>query len=379
MDRRIQMAITRAFELGEVGLQVAAYLGSKLIIDVAAGIADERTGAPVKSDTLFPVFSVTKAVTATAVHLHAERGLLDVDEPIATYWPEYAAKGKDTITVRHVMTHRAGVPQMPAEISPERLMDWDWIVSRLAAVEPVCAPGERSIYHAMTFGYLLAEIVRRTDPRHRPFGDFVRDEICAPLDIRDIWIGLPAAHDHRLARLTYGENPPQATGMPNPMRVASLPAAIDVTPEIYNLPVLHRCCLPASSGIMSARDGARFFSLLANGGTLNGARLLSRGRLLDLTRPRKNAGQIDEAVGFAVPVGIGGYCVGAADSVVGTGEHILSHPGAGGSIGWADLDSQLAVMITHNRMFPHLDIAPEKHPFVEIGEAVRAIAADAGD
>lgn len=375
MHPRLQAAIDRAFALGEVGLQVAAYRGTELIVDVSAGVADEETGAPVRPDTLFPVFSVTKAVTATAVHLQAERGFLDIDAPIVTYWPEYGAHGKGAITTRHVMTHRAGVPAMPNDVTPQRLLDWDWIIARLADMKPLCPPGERSIYHAMTFGYLLAEVVRRTDPQHRGFGEFVREEICSPLHIEDLWIGIPAAHDSRIARLTYGRNPMKSKWKPNAVRIASLPPAIDVTPGIYNLPELHRCCLPAASGIMNARAGAKFFSLLANGGKVDGVRLLSGERLLELTRLRENPTQIDEAVGSAVPVGIGGYYAGSNDPIAGPGPHVLWHPGAGGSIGWADLDSQLAVTIAHNRMFPHGEISREQHPFIEIAAAIRDIAA----
>src|SRR5712692_5001381 len=126
-NRVVQEAVNAAIrEGGEIGLQVAAYVDGALVVDVWGGLADETTGREVDGDTLFPVFSVTKAVTATALHLQAERGLVSYDEPIATYWPEFAASGKEAATVRHALSHRLGVPQLPADVTPASLGDWDW-------------------------------------------------------------------------------------------------------------------------------------------------------------------------------------------------------------------------------------------------------------
>ena len=377
-DERVRAALERSVELGEVGVQVAAYLGEELIVDEWIGDADEA-GTSVTGETLFPVFSVSKAMVATAVHLQAERGLLDLDEPIATFWPEYTANGKDGISIRHVMMHRGGVPQMPPDLTSELLDDWNWIVRRLAEVTPLCPPGTRSQYHAISFGYLLAEVVRRTDPKHRMYRDFLREEICAPLGIDDLWVGLPPEQEHRVATLTWGAEPPAAPQVaPNPVRNASMPAAVLPGPEVYNLPIVHEACIPAASGIMTARACARFFALLASGGVLGGTRLLSRERLLELTTPRPNPLEPDEAIGMVTWIGTGGYWLGGehppADPVVGVGKHILAHGGAGGSIAWADLDTGLAVSITHNRMFAALPL--EAQPFVTLGEAVRAVAAE---
>jgi CubicO group peptidase (beta-lactamase class C family) len=141
MDAPIADALARAAAMGEIAVQVAAYLGPELIVDAWTGLADPSARRPADGDTLFPVFSVTKAATAVALHVQAERGLVDYDAPVARYWPEYAAKGKDAITVRHLLTHRSGVPQMPADVTAERLGDWDWMVGQLAAVELVFPPG----------------------------------------------------------------------------------------------------------------------------------------------------------------------------------------------------------------------------------------------
>src|SRR5262249_55092118 len=144
----------------------------------------------VDRSTVFPIFSVTKAATLMALHIQAERGFIEYDTPLAFYWPEYGTKGKDQITVRHVLTHRAGVPQMPSDITPDGLGDWDWITDRLADVEPRFRPDTRNTYLSYSFGWLLGELVRRTDPHGRSFSQFVDDEICQPLGVDSFWIGI---------------------------------------------------------------------------------------------------------------------------------------------------------------------------------------------
>ena len=195
----VQKAIDAVIGAGrEVGLQVAAYKDGKLVVDAWGGVADPASGRKVDGDTLFNVYSVTKAVAATALHLQAERGLIDYDAPIVKYWPEYGAHGKERTTVRHVLTHRACVPQMPEGVTPEMMCDWDAMMRAIADLKPLAEPGTKTLYLSMTFGWIIGELVRRTDPRRRSFGRFVREEIAAPLGITDLWIGLP--DDGRAAR-----------------------------------------------------------------------------------------------------------------------------------------------------------------------------------
>ena len=163
----VQEAVNAAIrEGGEIGLQVAAYVDGERVVDVWGGLADETTGRTVNGDTLFPVFSVTKAVTATALHIQAERGLVDYDTSIAHYWPEFGAHGKEKGTVRDALTHRIGIPQMPEGVTPELMCDWEWMVQRLADTKPLFAPGTKSAYLAYTFGWIIGEvdaIVRHAD------------------------------------------------------------------------------------------------------------------------------------------------------------------------------------------------------------------------
>lgn len=378
VDPRIARGLEIAVERGEVGVQVAAWLGEALIVDAAIGTADETSGLAADG-ALFPIFSVTKAATATAVHLQAERGLLDLDAPIATCWPEYAAHGKADITPRHVLTHRAGVPQMPPDVTPERLSDWDWIVGELAQMRPMQPPGEVSIYHSISYGYLLGEVLRRTDPQGRMPCAFIRDELFAPIGVENFWIGLPASESPRVARLTWGPSGPSAGVARTALREAMIPLAIDVTPEVYNRRELQAACNPAAGGIASAKGVARFFGLLANGGALAGRRLISEARLRACLEPRANYEEVDAGIGFATLLGMAGYQLGGgrtgASPVLGTSPAVLAHGGAGGSLAWADLDSGLAVAITHNRMFGA--VPADRHPFQPLADAVREVAAEA--
>ena len=383
-DPRVDAALERAVELGEVGVQVAAYLNGELIVDSWIGVADEESGAPVDASTMFSVFSATKGILATAIHIQAERGLLEVEDPIAKHWPEYAANGKGDIKIRHVLEHRAGVPHMPPDLTPEGLYDWDAIMRFLEAVEPISAPGEVSAYHALSMGNILGEVIRRTDPRHRMFGEYLRDEICVPLGIDDLWVGLPPELEPRVARLTWGANPPSAPEVPwTLVRILAIPRGVAPSPDLWNSPLIHGACIPAGGAILTAREGARLFGMLANGGELDGVRLLSRDRVPAQTRLRDNPEQLDELSGQACALGVGGYWLSDTrlppdlpkhlDPPTDTGDHTLVSNGAGGTIAWANLDTGLAVMIVHNRMLPE-SVPPDQHPFVAIGDAVRAVA-----
>lgn len=374
-DDRITAALARAVELGEVGVQVAAYLGDELIVDAWIGTADQRDGRAVDGDTLFPVFSVSKALVATAIQLQCERGLVDMDEPIATYWPEYAQHGKHGITVSHVLTHRAGVPHMPPDLDPAGLADWDAITTWLAGVEPLHAPGERSLYHSVSFGHILGEVIRRTDPHHRPYAQFLREELCLPLGADDVWDVLPAEHEGRVAHLTWGPNPPQRAAMTG-VPLVPMPPQIRPDADRWNDPRFRAASIPAAGAVMTARSGARLFSLLANRGEVGGRRYIGADRLLALTTPRPDPHEFDEVYHGPIWLGTGGYWLGGesppADPVLGRSTRILAHAGIGGSMGWADLATGLAVVITHNRMF--LGAPPGEEPFVPLADAVRAVA-----
>jgi CubicO group peptidase (beta-lactamase class C family) len=348
--RAVEVAIK---DRGEVGLQVAVYHDGDLVVDAWGGIADELTGRRVQRDTLFPAFSVVKAVTATALHIQAERGLIDYDQPIAAYWPEFAAEDKEHATVRDALSHRLGIPQMPVGVTPELMCDYDWMVDQLARMRPRFVPGTDNGYMCYTFGWVIAELVRRTDPERRPFNVFVQQEICAPLQIDDLWLGIPDHVENRVARLKNSVPRPLSPDLPI---FAAIPPAVATVEEVFGRPDVRRACIPGANGIMDARSVARLFAMLANGGRLDGVRLLSEDRVRGFAALRPGTDQPDTILGFPVRVGTAGYWLGgevAADypyRLVGNNPRTLYHPGAGGSIAWADPDVKLAVAILHNRM-----------------------------
>jgi CubicO group peptidase (beta-lactamase class C family) len=350
----IDAALRRAVELGEHRVQVAAYLGDELIVDAWIGDID--------GSTVFPVFSVSKGVTALAAHVQAERGLLDLDTPIAHYWPEYAQNGKERITPRHVLSHRAGVPQMPSDVTPETLGDWDWVTTRLAELPPLTPAGTTNAYHSISFGFLLGELVRRTDPAQRPFATFVQEELCVPLGADSFWFGIPAGVEPRVSPVSFPDRPP-APPPHAPVNLA-VPPPVALGPDVFNRADVHRASVPAVGGIGNARSIARLFSPLANGG----GSLLSEERVESLLEPRPDFDGPDVTYGTRLPVGVGGFWLeapGVADGI----DRVLAHPGVGGSIAWAEPGTGLSVAICHDRMF----LAVPEHPFTAIAEAVRAV------
>jgi len=337
-------AVDDAIGEGEVGLQFAVYKNNKLVVDVLGGVADKTTGRKVDKDTLFNVFSVTKAITATALHIQAERGLVSYDAPISRYWPEFAAHGKSKATVRDALTHRTGIPSMPEGVTPEQMADYDWMVRAVANLKPIFEPGTTNAYHSYTWGWIVAEIVRRTDAKKREFRQFVMDEITKPLGITDLWIGLPSELEPRVATM---ENDQISVVDQSTLRGKSMPIQVAGTQAVFGRSVVRRGCIPGAGGIFNAPSCARFWALLANEGQLDGVRLVSAERVRACLTPRPDTDTLDVGRGTITRVGVGGYWL-AADGVVGKGR-ILCHPGLGNSVGWADLDNRLAVAICHNR------------------------------
>src|SRR5262245_610782 len=343
-QRAFERAVDAAIKEGEVGLQFAVYKDGALVVDVRGGIADQTTGRKVDANTLFNVFSVTKAVTATALHIQAERGLVSYDAPIAKYWPEFAANGKAKATVRDGLMHRTGIPAMPEGVTPEQMADYDWMVKALANLKPLYEPGTTNAYHSYTWGWIIAEVVRRTDPKKREFRQFVIDEISTPLGITDLWLGIPAAAEPRVARM---ENDQVSVFDQNTLRGKSMPTQVAGTQAVWGQSVVRRACIPGAGGIFNAPSCARFWAMIANDGQLDGVRLLSAERIRACLAPRPDTDKVDIGRGIVTRVGVGGYWL-AADGVPGHGR-ILCHPGLGASVGWADLDNRLAVAICHNR------------------------------
>jgi CubicO group peptidase (beta-lactamase class C family) len=373
MSDVIQPALSTALQRGEIGVQVAANAGGRQLIDGWAGVADQETGREVDGSTLFAGFSIGKALTSLGVHLQAERGLVDYDAPVAEYWTEYGNNGKEAIKVAHVLSHEAGVPMMPEGTTPERQADWNWVVERLAQLTPIHKPGTAGAYHNITFGFILGEVVRRTDPQHRPYGRFVQEEILAPLGITDCWLGIPASEEPRVATLYQPELPP-APPNPSPHAAAIAPKEVALNPSVYNQPVVRESCIPSTGVISNARALARLFALIAGLGELEGVRLFSEERVRSFATPRGKYNR-DVVLPTVPPVGIGGFWVGG-QPWTGLRASIVMSPGAGGVLAWADLETGVSAGLLHNRMFGP-PFPPGQHPFKPIGDAIANLGAAA--
>jgi CubicO group peptidase (beta-lactamase class C family) len=349
------------------------YRGRELILDEAIGTSGSVS--LVDSGTLFPIFSVTKILPIMAVHLQAERGLVDYDAPVATYWPQYAVNGKAAITVGHVLAHRAGVPSMPEGVTIDTIGDWDWMTARLAEVAPVWPTNTRSSYLSYTYGWILGEVVRRTDPRQRSFRQFVIDELFSPLGIGDFYLGIPDDDpvEDRIATLS-APGFKAASNDAAPFRRLAIPAGL-APGAVFNDPRMRRAVFPSAGAIANARSVARLMAVIANRGELDGVRLYSPGRVDSFLTLREDPYAVDEVIGKAAIMSWSGFRLGSdhpnREPVIGTSTHVLSQHGAGGSVAWADLDRQFSAAICHNRMFSPDPDRPDDHVFHPVGEAIR--------
>ncbi|MFI1442021.1 serine hydrolase domain-containing protein [Streptomyces fructofermentans] len=259
----------------DVGASAAVCVDGELVVDIWGGCADADRSVGWERDTLACVNSTTKNMTALCALILADRGLLDLSAPIATYWPEFAAAGKERALVRHALSHTAGVPDLSGPTAVEDLYDWTSVTAGLAAQAPEWEPGTAAGYHALTFGFLVGEIVRRVTGHS--LGEFFAEEVARPLGA-DFHIGLTAEHDHRVAPLIpppsltdeYASSAPLG---PDGRRRERTGAAIRV--RDVNSVAWRRAQLPAVNGFGNARSVAVVQSVLANRGSAGGVRLLS--------------------------------------------------------------------------------------------------------
>jgi CubicO group peptidase (beta-lactamase class C family) len=321
----------------EIGLQVAAYLNGKLVIDAWAGMADPAKKKPVDGDTLFMLSSTTKGITATCMHILVEKHKLDYDMPIVKVWPEFGAHGKDTATLRHALTHQTGVPQTPVGYTPDWLPDWDKMCRGIADLTPMFPIGQRTAYHSLNYGYINGEILRRVDGRS--IGQFLQDEICKPLKTNGLFLGVPDADVPRVAVLTDAPPAPAAYDA----SMVGEPAGSYVA-KAFNKTSVIKAAIPGSGGIMSARGLARHYAMLANWGALDGVRILPESRIragIEL-----QSFEWDEVYRVRVRRSLG-YRRGSDTGPLASPE-AFGHVGGGGSFGYADPARGLGIGFAKN-------------------------------
>jgi CubicO group peptidase (beta-lactamase class C family) len=346
-QQQVQQAIDQLVESGtERGIQVAVYRNGEQVVDAVAGVADPATGRPVTSATPFYNYSIVKGATSTVAHILAERGLFGYDTPVAELWPEFGAHGKQSVTMRHVLNHSAGVPGIPLDTTPEDLCDWDKMCAAIADAELWWEPGTKIGYHAYTFGYIVGEVVRRTTGN--PISRVLREDVAGPLGVADeLYFGMPASEHHRLAVLedAPGADDLDMSAMPQdlPMFKAG-PMTLFPTAQLGNRTDILAADIPAG-GKTSARAIARMYAALLD--EVDGVRLLSPERLREATAV--SASGVDAVFGMPTTWGLG-YSIGLLGSTPGDTPTAFGVGGAGGSFAYGDTATGIAFALTKNRL-----------------------------
>ena len=348
----VRAAFAANFERhGDVGAACCVYRAGRPVVDLWGGLADRDAHRPWERDTVALVFSTTKGVTAIAVNLLVQRGELDLDAPVAKYWPEFAANGKDAIPVRWLLSHRAGLADVTATLTLDEVLAWDPVVEALAAQAPIWDPGTQHGYHVRSYGWLLGEVVRRVTGMS--MGEFVARELAGPLHL-DLWIGLPERVEPRVARLLapIELSDPEAKKVYDAFmesdallgRAMTGPSNLFHYDDMWNRPELHRAQMPSSNGISSARAVARLYAACI--GEIDGVRLLQAATVAQATEEQSRG--TDAVLGMPTRFGLGFSLPPMLSPAAGPGA--FGHPGAGGSLGFADPDAGVAFGYVMNQM-----------------------------
>ena len=344
-------AVAEAFAVNfarheEVGAAVCVYHQGRPVVDLWGGLADRDAGLPWQRDTLQLVFSTTKGMAATCVHLLVERGELDLDAPVARYWPEFAAQGKGDIPLRWVMSHEAGLAAVTGEVTMDDVLGWHGVVEAIAAQAPVWEPGTAHGYHARSYGWILGEVVRRVSGRS--LGRFFAEEIAGPFGL-DFFIGLPDGELDRVAHLYPPVIDPATKEVmdafmgPDTLlgQVISGPSGLFGYDDTWNRPDVLAAEMPSSNGVGTARAVARMYAALI--GDIDGRRLLDAATVARATEVQVSGP--DKVIGMPMSFGLG-YMTPPPAGPPGS----FGHAGAGGSLGIADPSTGWSLGYVMNQM-----------------------------
>lgn len=306
------------------GAGLAVYRYGQLVLDIYGGVADNAVGRRVDDGTMFVLFSSTKPLAAACVYMLKERGRLDWDDAVAKFWPEFGRQGKESVTIRHLLSHQGGFPDTPADLPWTDWHDWGKVCAAMEQAAPKFTPGETLSYHPINYGWVIAELVRRVDGR--TFDRFLAEDLAAPLRMEDTYVGLPAELEGRVSRIHLMEADADANGYA-------------VT---FDRPEVHRVICPGANGIATAGDLARFYAMLERRGTLDGVKALRPETVAEGITLQAEG--IDQSLGLFAQRSLG---LALNDERMGrpsgNPRHTFGHGGAGTSIGWADWDTGLAV------------------------------------
>jgi CubicO group peptidase (beta-lactamase class C family) len=345
----------------DLGAGVAFTLDGETVVDLWGGFLDPDREADWQRDTLVNLYSTTKGMVAICVQQLVENGQLDIDAPVCDYWPEFAAEGKQDIPVRQLLCHQAGLPAVRKPLETPVLYDWDAFAAALAAERPWWEPGTRHGYHAITFGHLVGEVIRRVSGQS--VGEYFRANVAGPLDL-DLHIGLPDKEHARTSRLhgrlIGGDSSKGGAKIPDAlkafMRDMADPSTMTggafnnprIPPDAVNTPEWRRAEIPAANGHGTARALARVYGALSRGGEIDGIRILESE---SIERAIAVQAEGPDAVLGGMPMRFGlGFMLRSPIMPLSPSKRAFGHPGAGGSLGMADPDARVGFGYTPNKM-----------------------------
>ena len=344
----VKEAFAKNFEIdGDIGASFAATLNGKFVIDLWGGYADKDKSRPWEENTIVNVYSTTKVMTIICALMLVDREQLDLDAPVANYWPEFAQNGKEKILVRQIFSHSSGLAGWEEKIKTEDLYNWDKVVNLLAAQKPWWEPGTKSGYHAITHGYLLGELVRHITGKS--LGTFFKEEVSGPLNA-DFHIGFGQEHDNRAADM-----------IPAPLLQKGDPGYVEIDPNstfsrVFSNPLLtpghtetrewRAAEIPAAGGFGNARSVARVASAIACGGEVDGIRLL---KMETIKKAMKEQHYFQDLV-MLMPIRFGvGFGLPSKEMPF-PSPNTVFWGGAGGSAIVMDLDNKLSFSYVMNQM-----------------------------
>jgi len=358
----------------ELGCAITLEVEGEVVLDLWGGHADLDKTEDWKEDTIVNVFSTTKGMAAMCLLQLVEKGLIDLDAPVSQYWPEFSTNGKEAIPVRYLLCHKSGLCGVREPLDQGSFTNWELICSELAKQEPFWEPGTAHGYHAITFGHLVGEVVRRVSGK--TIGQYFSDEIAKPLDL-DFWIGLP---EDKFSRVTdiYPDIPgllqkilmPILSRIPRSLAPDMVRMFLDMgdptTPAgaAFNNPKMsmetgdmeanttrwRKAEIPAANGHGTARSIAKLYGALAIGGSRDGVHVLNP-ETIEMARQTESDGK-DLVLGqIHTRFGLG-FMLGTEDVSMGPNKDAMGHGGAGGSLGFADPDNKISLGFIMNQMHP---------------------------
>ncbi|MCO1574233.1 beta-lactamase family protein [Crossiella sp. SN42] len=349
---------------GEIGAACSVYVGGRPVVNLYGGLADRQANRLWRKDTVIQVASTTKGMTAICAHLLVQRGQLDLDAPVADYWPEFAVNGKEQVLVRWLLSHQAGLPIVDGPLTFQQACAWHPVIRALEAQQPLWRPGTEHVYHSVTYGFLVGELVRRITGKS--LGTFFAEEVVRPLGL-SAWIGLPEKEEHRVARIEnaapftmpeFIDAMIKLTGLDRDTvtawitalwapgsvqaRAGELGGALDNTSDYPSTRAWRAAEFPAANGIADARSLARMYAATVS--RVDGVRLLNPATVRQAT-----VVQTDRTPMHGLPAGLnipadrsfymslGFFRASPVAPMLGPGS--FGHPGSGGSIGFGDPDA----------------------------------------